>query len=158
MTTPPGSPNALPDTVRRLLDERDLQVRPVVAEEMQAALALLQAHGLRARSQGGHHAKVIAALRAFAKMDDAPLFVGALDHLDTLRTLRATAVYDAELATADDATWARSSMQMMLPEAMRALGLMQPSLSPALSALPWPAAPRVGPEQPPGGPAHGSTP
>jgi len=191
MTTPSGSPHALPDTVRRLLDEGVLQVRPVVPAEvsalwqkavhsaadalrselnddtavqlayqaqMQAALALLQAHGLRVRSRGGHHANVITALRAFAKQDGVAPLVDALDDLDALRSLRATSVYDADLATAQEAARARSFMQKMLPEAMLALLLIQPALRSELLGLPWLAAPRVGPAQsPPSGPANGST-
>lgn len=132
----------------------DTVVNLAYQAQMQAALALLQARGLRTHTQAGHHAKVIKVLRSYAKQEEHPRFVEALDQFDALRQARATSVYNADPATEGDAEWARTTMRAMLPEALRALQTLLPSLGATLPVFASTPAPRVKPEIPSSGTQH----
>jgi hypothetical protein len=107
--------------------------------QMQAAMAVLWAHGYRGGADPKHHFSLIDAVRAFAKAAKRTAFVEVLNKLDRLRQVRRHSLYESEPVTPEEANTARELMGKMLPAAAEHLQAINPAI----------VAPAVLPHAPP---------
>ena len=96
--------------------------------QMQAAMAVLWAHGYRGGADPKHHFSLIDSVRAFAKAEQRTTFVDALNKLDRLRQVRRHSVYEPEPATPEDAAAALELMRRLLPAAAENLQAIDPAI------------------------------
>lgn len=114
---------------------------------LQAAMAVLLARGFRVGADQKHHYVVIDAVRAFARAEQRTAFVDLLNKLDLLRQQRAHSVYEAEMATMNQAVAARNLMGEMIPVAKESLTAINPTILTAPMPAPRVSAASVTPPQ-----------
>lgn len=114
---------------------------------LQAATAILLARGYRVGADQKHHYVVIDAVRAFARAEQRTAFVDLLNKLDHLRQQRAHSVYEAEMATTNEAAAARNLLGYMIPVAQESLLAINPAILAAPMAAPRVSAAAVKPPQ-----------
>jgi len=112
--------------------------------QMQAAMAVLWAHGYRGGADSKHHFSLIDTVRAFAKAEQRTVFVEILNKLDRLRQVRRHSIYGSEPATPEEATTARELMGKMLPAAAEHLHAINPAIVAPAAPLHAPPGPSAG--------------